>query len=139
MFSLSGASKTERFVAREEELAQIDQILRSGDGRQTVTLHGLGGIGKTQLAIEYTVRHWADFSAIVWFNIRDRDSLKHSFSRAARRIAMDRPSSRLSGLDEGKDLDKVVSAVKRWLDQSKNTRWQVRDVGADVRSSITRL
>lgn len=123
MFSVSGASKIEHFVAREEELAQIDQILRSGDGRRTVTLHGLGGIGKTQLAIEYAVRHRADFSAIFWFNIRDRDSLKQSFARAARRIAMDCPSSRLGGLDEEKDLDKVVSAVKCWLDQPKNTRW----------------
>jgi ATP/maltotriose-dependent transcriptional regulator MalT len=123
VFSLSGALKTEHFVAREEELAQIDQVLRSGDGRQTVTLHGLGGIGKTQLAIAYAIRHRADFSAIFWFNIKDNDSVKQSFARAARRIATDCPSSALGDLDEEKDLDKVVRAVNHWLDQPKNTRW----------------
>ncbi|KAL9089651.1 MAG: hypothetical protein Q9165_005683 [Trypethelium subeluteriae] len=123
VFSLSGVSKTEQFVAREEELVQIDQVLRSGNGCQTVTLHGLGGIGKTQLAIAYAVRHRADFSAIFWFNIKDRDSVKRSFARAARRIATNCLSSGLGGLDEEKDLDKVVEAVKRWLDQATNTRW----------------
>ena len=123
VFSLSGVSKTEHFVAREEELAQIDQGLRSGDGRQTVTLHGLGGIGKTQLAIAYAVRHRADFSAIFWFDIRDADSVKQSFVRVARRIATDCLSSGLGGLDKEKDLDKVVGVVKRWLDQATNTRW----------------
>lgn len=125
MFSLSGASKTEHFVAREEELAQIDQVLRSGDGRQTVTLHGLGGIGKTQLAIAYAIRHRANFSAIFWFNIKDNDSVKQSFVRAARRIATDCPLSGLRGLDEEKDLDRVVRAVNRWLDQPKNTQWLI--------------
>jgi len=123
VFSLSGWSQTEHFVAREEELAQIDQALRPSDGRRTVTLHGLGGIGKTQIAIAYAVRHRADFSAIFWFNIKDRDSVKQSFARAARRIVADRPSSGLGGPDEEKDLEKVVGAVKRWLDQPKNTRW----------------
>jgi hypothetical protein len=123
VFNLSGVLKTEHFVARGEELAQIDQVLRPGNGRRTVTLHGLGGIGKTQLAIEYTVRHQADFSAIFWFNIKDRDSVKQSFARAARRIATDCPLSGLDVLDEEKNLDKVVGAVKRWFDQPKNTRW----------------
>ena len=116
-------AKTENFVAREEELVQVDQVLRSGDGRQTVTLHGLGGIGKTQVAIAYAVRHRADFSAIFWLNIKDRDSVRQGFAGAARRIATNCPSSGLGGLDEEKDLDKVVRAVNRWLDDPNNTRW----------------
>lgn len=76
-----------------------------------------------QIAIAYAVRHREDFSAIFWFNIKDTDSAKQSFARAARRIATECPSSRLGGLDEEKDLEKVVQAVNRWLDQPKNTRW----------------
>src|SRR5205085_11999136 len=116
-FSISEANETRHFVARENELAEIDEILGNGDGRRTVVLHGLGGMGKTQLAIAYAVRHRNDYSAIFWLNIKDEDSVKQSFAKAARRIAAEYPSSGLGALDEEKDLDKVVSAVRRWLDQ----------------------
>lgn len=44
-------------MAREEELTEMYKTL-SGDGsRRTVILHGLGGIGKTQLTVVYTKRH----------------------------------------------------------------------------------
>jgi hypothetical protein len=56
-FSLSNISGIEHFVAREEELAELHKTL-SGDGsRRTVFLHGLGGIGKTQLSVAYVKRH----------------------------------------------------------------------------------
>ncbi|KAI5925872.1 hypothetical protein F4810DRAFT_707957 [Camillea tinctor] len=45
-FSLSGAPKTDHFVGRTDELLEIH-------ARLAVVPNGLGGIGKTQLAIEY--------------------------------------------------------------------------------------
>jgi hypothetical protein len=125
-FSLSEVSETEHFVARQEELAEIHKTL-SGDGsRLTVVLHGLGGIGKTQLAVAYAKCHRANYSAILWLNSKDEDSLKQSFARMARRILQEHPSaSRLSAVHEDSNLDEVVDAVKRWLDHPKNTRWLI--------------
>ena len=96
----------------------------SGDGsRRTVVLHGLGGIGKTQLSIAYAKRHKDSYSAIFWLNIKDKDSLKQSFARVARQILREYPSaSRLSNVDINKNLDKVVDAVKSWLSLPNNTR-----------------
>ncbi|RDL36051.1 uncharacterized protein BP5553_06663 [Venustampulla echinocandica] len=52
-FSLSNTSDVEHFVAREAELVEMYMAL-SGDGsRRAVVLHGLGGIGKTQLSVVY--------------------------------------------------------------------------------------
>jgi ATP-dependent phosphoenolpyruvate carboxykinase len=63
-FSLSNVSNIEHFVARETELVEMHRTL-SGDGsRRTVVLHGLGGIGKTQLSVAYTKRHKDSYSAI---------------------------------------------------------------------------
>ncbi|PWY88889.1 purine and uridine phosphorylase [Aspergillus sclerotioniger CBS 115572] len=45
-------------VGREAELAMVSQSLRSGKSRGIVSLSGMGGIGKTQVSIEYTMRHW---------------------------------------------------------------------------------
>jgi hypothetical protein len=123
-FSLSTVSDIENFVAREDELRNIHKGL-SGDGsRHTVVLHGLGGIGKTQLAIAYTKRHKDNYSAIFWLNIKDEDSLKQSFAKVARQILREYPSaSRLSSVDIEGGLDEVIDAVKAWLSLPNNTRW----------------
>ena len=97
----------------------------SGDGsRRTVVLQGLGGIGKTQLSIAYAKRHKDSYSAIFWLNIKDEDSLKQSFAKAARQILREHPSvGRLSSVDTNENLDDVVDAVKTWLSRPNNTRW----------------
>ncbi|KAF2434896.1 TPR-like protein [Tothia fuscella] len=97
----------------------------SGDtGRQAVTLQGLGGIGKTQLAIAYAKAHRKDYSAIFWVNIKDEESAKQSYSRLARRISQEYPSiSPLSRLAYDSKPDEIVEAVKRWLERAKNIRW----------------
>ncbi|KAF2804401.1 tetratricopeptide repeat domain-containing protein [Mytilinidion resinicola] len=110
-FSLSDVSETDRFVARQDELAEMHKTL-DDDMRRTVVLHGLGGIGKTQLAVAYAKLHRADYSAIFWLNIKDEDSLKQSFARVARRILREHPSaSRLDAVTEDSKLDEVVDAL----------------------------
>jgi GTPase SAR1 family protein len=62
----------------------------SGDGsRRTIILHGLGGVGKTQLTVAYAQRHKNGYSAIFWLNIKDEDSLKQSFANIAKQILPD--------------------------------------------------
>ncbi|KAN0067922.1 HET domain containing protein [Elaphomyces granulatus] len=123
-FSLSDVSEIEQFVAREEELAEIHRTLRGDGSRRTVVLHGLGGIGKTQLAIAYAKRYKDNYSAIFWLNIKDEGSLKQSFAKAAKQILRDHPSaSRLSSVDIEENLDGVIDAVKEWLSLANNTRW----------------
>lgn len=53
-FSLSGVPETHQFVGRKEELDKLDEEFQ-GDGsqRKVVILHGLGGIGKSQLAVAF--------------------------------------------------------------------------------------
>ncbi|KAN0084763.1 HET domain containing protein [Elaphomyces granulatus] len=123
-FSLSNVPEIEHFVAREEELAEIYRTLRGDGSRRTVVLHGLGGIGKTQLAIAYAKRHRDNYSAVFWLNIKDEDSLKQSFTKAAKQILREHPStSRLSSVDIKENFDEVIDAVKEWLSLPNNTRW----------------
>jgi ATP/maltotriose-dependent transcriptional regulator MalT len=105
-------------------LTEIHKTL-SGDGsRRIAVLHGLAGCGKTQLAVAYAKRYKADYSAIFWLNGKDGDSLKQSFARVAQRILKEHPSaSRVSAVNEDSTLEEVVDAVKRSLDNSKNTWW----------------
>ncbi|KAF2740298.1 hypothetical protein EJ04DRAFT_548751 [Polyplosphaeria fusca] len=123
-FSLSDVFDIEHFVAREPELEEMCKALSSDGSRQAVVLHGLGGIGKTQLTVAYAKRHRNSYSAIFWLNINDEDSVKQSFAKMARQILRERPTAaRLSSVDLSEDLDGVVDAVKSWLSLPNNTRW----------------
>ena len=100
--------------------------LYSFSTRSTVVLHGLGGIGKTQLAIAYAKRHKEKYTAIFWLNANHVDSLKLSFRDIAQQVLKHHPStSVLASVDLDGDLDQVVNAVKAWLDLPKNTRWLI--------------
>jgi ATP/maltotriose-dependent transcriptional regulator MalT len=123
-FSLFDVPETEYFVARERELADIHKVL-SGDGsRRVAVLHGLGGIGKTQLAIAYAKRYRDSYSAILWLSVKDEDSLKQSFVNVASQILREHPSaSRLSSVNVKENANEVMQAVKAWLSLPKNNRW----------------
>jgi AAA ATPase-like protein len=122
--SLSDVPEIEHFVAREKELAEIYGTLHGHGGRRTVVLHGLGGIGKTQLTITYAKRHRDSYSAVFWLNIKDEDSLRQSFAKAAKQILREHPSaSQLSSVDVKENFDEVIDAVKAWLSLPNNTRW----------------
>ena len=54
--------------------------------RKVAILHGLGGIGKTQLAIRFARDHRDDFTAIFWLHGKDRDALLQSLSFALNRL-----------------------------------------------------
>jgi len=116
--------ETTYFVGREQELNWIHERLKQNGSRRIVVLHGLGGMGKTQLALNYAKRHRGDYSAVFWLNSKDEETLKHGFVKAARRIVRDHPSaSYLKTAAESQNLDDVVDAVQRWLDRPKNDGW----------------
>jgi hypothetical protein len=114
------------FVAREEELAQLHNILGKGPDRRTAVIHGLGGMGKTQLAIAYAKRHRDDYSAVFWTNARDEASIKQGYLLMAERILSAYPSLiYIKRAVEAQDLDEAVRAVKRWFDSPENNNWLI--------------
>ena len=81
--NLASFPEATQFVAREKELSKMHELLHGHSNRTCVVLYGLGGIGKTQLAIEYIRRHKEKYTAIFWSNANDQDSLKLSFRDVA--------------------------------------------------------
>lgn len=124
--SVLGVSPTGCFVGRDEELDRIHQELRYDDSRKTVVVHGLGGMGKTQLALAYAQRHKKEYSAVFWVNSKDVDTLKQGYAAAALRIHREHPSLvHLQTAAKGSDLDEAAEAVKQWLSHPQNNRWLV--------------
>ena len=126
VFDLTQVSETRHFVARQRELDAMHEALHDSFDRRAVTLYGLGGIGKTQLAIAYAKAHRSEYSAIFWLNIKDEISVKQSYTRIARQILREYPQAGQFGaiMDESRlDEATAVAAVKRWLEHTKNTQW----------------
>ncbi|KAK2600175.1 hypothetical protein QQS21_005120 [Conoideocrella luteorostrata] len=125
-FSLSEVPQAQYFIAREGEIADMRRVLSSDGSRREVVLHGLGGIGKTQLAVAYTKRYRDEYTAIFWFNVKDKASVQQSFAKVAWQILQQHSdASSLGALDLQRNHDKVVEAVKAWLSLPGNTRWLV--------------
>lgn len=120
---LSTLPQPVQFVARSKELTKMHQMLHGHSTRSIVVLHGLGGIGKTQLSLAYATRHEEKFSAIFWLNANDEDSLRLSFRTIAKQVLKYHPSTSLLADVDLDDLDQLLYAVKAWLDLQKNTRW----------------
>jgi tetratricopeptide (TPR) repeat protein len=57
------------FSGRSTPLRELHRVLMAGSAAavvQEATVHGMGGVGKTQLAIEYAYRHATDYDIIWW-------------------------------------------------------------------------
>lgn len=70
--NLPFASLDDLFIGRDKALGELDGRLakRPGGSAAAVVarqaIHGLGGVGKTRLAIEYAYRHESDYSALLF-------------------------------------------------------------------------
>lgn len=66
--------RNSRFFGREAPLADVRSALTS-EG-EPVLLHGLGGVGKTQIALEYAHRFAAGYDVVWWINAEQPESVE---------------------------------------------------------------
>ncbi len=97
------------FTGRENILSSLYERLHSGKAMSQVqAICGLGGCGKTQVAVEYAYRHHHEYSMILWLRGDRRETLREDCNVVATQF-----------LFQGKG-DHVVDFVKSWLKASTN-------------------
>ncbi|MFB7184285.1 FxSxx-COOH system tetratricopeptide repeat protein [Streptomyces sp. NPDC056230] len=112
-----------RFTGREELLNKAYQALQdAGTGAGVVTLYGMSGVGKTQLAAEYVYRFGSEYD-VVWWVPADRRALYRQ------RLAELAPELGLStGVEYGERLRAVRDALRRG---EPHSHWLLVLDGAD--------
>ena len=125
-FSLAAAPVIDYFVGRGGDLLSIESVLLplKPTAQKVVVLHGLGGFGKSQLAIEYAKNHQEDYTAIFWLNVKTEDTLKRSFVDRARRLPKRYFSQKLLHVSQNEEaLGVMLQEMKAWFDLPGNYRW----------------
>ena len=85
------AARNPVFYGRETELSEVElKLARQSPKYQTasVAIYGLGGVGKTQVALHYAWNHLNDFDVVLWFNADTEKNLQSSFGDAAVRLQL---------------------------------------------------
>jgi len=95
------------FTGREDDLRELRAALTDGHAAAIVPIAGLGGAGKTQLALEYAYRHAADYDAVWWLRAEDSTTLVADCAQLA--TPLDLPERGLA------DQQATATAVLAWL------------------------
>jgi len=125
---MDGMPLAKEFVDRASEMETLQKYLlptRQRRRRAVVVANGLGGIGKTQLSVEFARRHHTRFSAVFWLDARNEDSVKRSIAAYAGRIPKGQVTEphRARELESAEDIDAAVREVMKWLSIPDNTSW----------------
>ncbi|MFE9017145.1 FxSxx-COOH system tetratricopeptide repeat protein [Streptomyces sp. NPDC007808] len=76
------------FTGREDALRELRRHLGSTGEVTLAAVHGLGGVGKTQLAVEYAYRHLAKYRFVAFIDAEEPDLLASQFAALARELGL---------------------------------------------------
>jgi len=101
-----------RFTGRTKFLETLKKQLDDPNGGRRVALYGMGGIGKTQIALKFIYTHRTAYDRIYWIRAADQDSLLSGYQTIAEKAA-------LKGL-QGLGPRDIAERVKVWLRGEKS-------------------
>ena len=112
------------FTGRTKILETIHQrlVLNAKPGYTTsLALYGLGGVGKTQIAIEYAYRHRMYFDIICWLQANDWSTLVSGYVELSRDI--DLTALGAPPFEKGLDNAIIAQRMMKWFEGQRSLKW----------------
>lgn len=102
------------FSGRDDVLSRLHNILgysfteynNSSDCRRSCTIHGIGGMGKTETVLEYTYRYASCYSHLFWLHCESNARITQSFMTVLRQLNI---------YDEALDPDVCIEKGLQWF------------------------
>ncbi|KAK3650355.1 hypothetical protein LTR56_006331 [Elasticomyces elasticus] len=126
-FDLRGIPATQHFVQRDVPMKQLEAFFLPASqpaseptsqpaGRKVFVVHGLGGIGKTQLCVAFARKYQEDFSAVLWLDGSSEDAVRQSLANAYQRLPATFKTPTV-------DIQGSIDGLLQWLSLPDNTGW----------------
>ena len=103
------------FTGREEKLNSIKENFKKKDiVSLTQSITGLGGVGKTSIALEYAYKKFNDYKTIWWVNAESEQTTLDSFRDLGLKKKI---------IPEDANAAEIIEVVKNWFNDSENKSW----------------
>jgi hypothetical protein len=146
-------SRNHMFCGRDDVIDTIHSVLNGSVScdvvgaarpmtRKTVVLYGLGGIGKSSIALEYSFRYSNSYTAVFWVDVTSGTSMSSSTRSILEHIVAEYarqgfPYGQIASvlalvglLGQGGEIStdaaaepRLAGAVKKWLAAKNNKTW----------------
>ena len=93
-------------------------FVRSKTGPTCCVLHGLAGIGKTQIALEYTYRYQSEYDATFWLEVDYDWSLRSAYAQISDQLCLLEPKASEDDGDQRQTL--AIRKAREWLQSTGN-------------------
>lgn len=104
------------FTGRGEIIEQLGKRLTSGTTAVLpAALHGLGGIGKTQIATEYIYRHLQDYDVIWWIDAAHSTQIRAGLTELAGALGLQASADANLAVPAVLEALRIGRPFRRWL------------------------